>query len=124
MLPALVCAVVEQESNWCPWAVRYEPEFRTRYVGPLGLQPTEEVTRSMSWGLMQIMGQVARERGFLSKALSELCSPDVGVEFGCIVLADKLEMASGDVSKGLQHWNGGGNQNYSAEVMSKIAKYT
>jgi soluble lytic murein transglycosylase-like protein len=25
--PALVCAVVEQESNWNPWAIRYEPRF-------------------------------------------------------------------------------------------------
>ncbi|PYV72926.1 MAG: hypothetical protein DMG96_24730, partial [Acidobacteria bacterium] len=23
--PALVCAVVEQESGWNPWAMRYEP---------------------------------------------------------------------------------------------------
>jgi soluble lytic murein transglycosylase-like protein len=23
--PALVCAVVEQESAWNPWAMRYEP---------------------------------------------------------------------------------------------------
>ncbi len=25
--PALVCAVVEQESAWNPWAIRYEPLF-------------------------------------------------------------------------------------------------
>ena len=24
--PALVCAVIEQESAWNPWAVRYEPD--------------------------------------------------------------------------------------------------
>jgi soluble lytic murein transglycosylase-like protein len=24
---ALVCAVVEQESGWNPWAMRYEPAF-------------------------------------------------------------------------------------------------
>ena len=33
--PALVCAVVEQESSWNPWAVRYEPGFLSRYVAPL-----------------------------------------------------------------------------------------
>src|ERR1700735_1296507 len=67
--PALVCAIVEQESAWDPHAIRYEPAFRTRYVAPLGLAPTEEVARSMSWGLMQVMGQVAREHGFTAKSL-------------------------------------------------------
>ena len=48
---ALVCAVIEQESAWNTHAIRYEPGFRTRYVAPLGLPPTEEVARSISWGL-------------------------------------------------------------------------
>ena len=59
---ALICAIVEQESAWDPHAIRYEPAFRSRYVAPLGLPPTEEVARSISWGLMQVMGQVAREQ--------------------------------------------------------------
>jgi len=33
--PALVCAVVEQESGWNPWAMRYEPLFFAKYVAPL-----------------------------------------------------------------------------------------
>jgi hypothetical protein len=32
---ALVCAVVEQESGWNPWAMRYEPGFFAKYVAPL-----------------------------------------------------------------------------------------
>jgi soluble lytic murein transglycosylase-like protein len=31
---ALVCAVVEQESGWNPWAMRYEPAFFAKYVAP------------------------------------------------------------------------------------------
>ena len=38
--PALVCAVVEQESSWDTFAIRYEPAFRTRYVVPLALPPS------------------------------------------------------------------------------------
>jgi len=71
--PALVCAVIEQESAWNPWAVRYEPGFLSRYVAPLytagKLSATETYTRSMSWGLMQVMGQVAREFGFAADSL-------------------------------------------------------
>src|ERR1700739_2568378 len=85
--PQLVCAVIEQESAWTPWAVRYEPAFLTRYVAPLytagKLSATEAYTRSMSWGLMQLMGHVAREVGFEDASLAELCDPATGVEFGC-----------------------------------------
>src|SRR5665213_3230992 len=77
--PALVCAVIEQESAWNPWAVRYEPGFLSRYVAPLytagKLSAMEAYTRSMSWGLMQVMGQVAREFGFKEASLVELCDP-------------------------------------------------
>jgi soluble lytic murein transglycosylase-like protein len=66
--PALVCAVCEQESAWNPWAIRYEPGFLARYVAPLftagKISATEAYARSFSWGLMQVMGQVAREHGF------------------------------------------------------------
>ena len=92
--PALVCAVIEQESAWDAHAIRYEPAFRTRYVAPLGLPPTEEVARSISWGLMQVMGQVAREHKFAAKFLSALCDPAVGIEIGCIVLVSKFAIAS------------------------------
>ena len=85
--PSLVCAVIEQESAWNPWAVRYEPGFLSRYVAPLytagKLSATEAYTRSMSWGLMQVMGQVARENGFSQPSLAELCDPNTGIEFGC-----------------------------------------
>ncbi|HTR47976.1 MAG TPA: transglycosylase SLT domain-containing protein [Verrucomicrobiae bacterium] len=91
--PALVCAVVEQESAWDTHAIRYEPAFRTRYVAPLGLPSTEEVARSVSWGLMQVMGQVAREHGFTGKFLSALCEPAAGLDIGCAVLASKLAAA-------------------------------
>jgi len=90
---ALVCAVVEQESAWDVHAIRYEPAFRTRYVAPLGLPPTEEIARSISWGLMQVMGQVAREHGYQGKFLSALCEPAAGLDIGCAVLAARLASA-------------------------------
>jgi hypothetical protein len=51
--PALVCAVIEQESAWNTWALRYEPSFLSHYVAPLytagKLTATEAYARSMSW---------------------------------------------------------------------------
>ena len=123
LYPELVCAIVEQESSWNSWAVRYEPAFRSRYVAPLGLPPTEEVSRATSWGLMQVMGQVAREAGFSGKFLSQLCDPPTGVEIGCVVLTHKIAAAEGNVAKALLLWNGGANPNYADEVLTRAAKY-
>jgi soluble lytic murein transglycosylase-like protein len=121
--PALVCAVIEQESAWDTHAIRYEPAFRARYVAPLGLPPTEEVARSISWGLMQVMGQVARERGFSEKFLSGLCDPSTGLDVGCAVLAVKIGSADGDISRALALWNGGANPDYAPQVLARLAKY-
>ncbi len=120
---ALVCAVCEQESAWNPWAIRYEPAFRARYVAPLGLPSTEEVARSISWGVMQVMGQVAREAGYCGP-LAGLCDPSAGIQWGCAVLAKKLAEAGRDESKGLQLWNGGGDPQYAAQVQARASHYT
>ena len=122
--PAVVCAVTEQESAWNTYAIRYEPAFRERYVLPLRLSATEEISRSMSWGLMQLMGQVAREHSFHGEFLSELCDPALGLDFGCSVLVSKFSSVGMDVERGLALWNGGANPNYAREVLARIGTYT
>jgi soluble lytic murein transglycosylase-like protein len=120
---ALVCAVVEQESGWNPFAIRYEPGFFDRYITPLNLGlPTEERSRAFSWGLMQVMGQVARENGYKG-FLAGLCDPEQGLEIGCLVLAHKIALGRGDVTSGLQLWNGGGNPDYAKEVLARLPNY-
>lgn len=101
--PALVCAVIEQESSWNPYAIRYEAAFFGRYVAPLytnnKVTASEAWARGFSWGLMQVMGQVAREHGFASAEhpfLSELCDPEQGINVGCRVLSAKLALAAND----------------------------
>jgi soluble lytic murein transglycosylase-like protein len=124
---ALVCAICEQESSWNPWAMRYEPSFFARYVAPLYTQKkiavTEAYARGFSWGLMQVMGQVARENGFEGQFLSELCEPAIGLEIGCKVFFAKLGRQGGDTTKALQSWNGGGNPDYATEVLARIPTY-
>lgn len=128
--PVLVQAVVEQESNWNPWSIRYEPAFKARYVDPLNLTPTEAVARSISWGLMQLMGEVAREHGYAGN-LAELCDPVTGLEFGCRKLKDCVVRANAQahadgfdpVEAALEYWNGGGNPDYGKQVMARMSKY-
>lgn len=125
---ALVCAIVEQESSWNPWAMRYEPAFFAKYIGPLyargKITVTEAYARAFSWGLMQVMDEVARENGFDSHLWpSQLCDPLLGLDVGCRVFAAKLVKAEGDTAKALQLWNGGSNPNYFSEVLVRIPTY-
>jgi len=124
---ALVCAVIEQESGWCPWATRYETNFMTRYIAPLyvkgNMSATEAYTRAMSWGLLQIMGEVAREEGFEGRFLSELCDPLTGLERGCTHLKIILKKHPTDIGAALLAWNGGGNPEYASEVLARLPSY-
>jgi soluble lytic murein transglycosylase-like protein len=124
---AIVCAVVEQESNWNTWAMRYEPLFFAKYVAPLytnnKVGATEAYARGISWGLMQVMGQTAREMGMNSPFLSAMCDPAVGLAIGCKVLRKKMDACGGDTPKGLLAWNGGGNPDYADEVMGRVSRY-
>jgi soluble lytic murein transglycosylase-like protein len=86
----LVDAIVWRESNYDLWAVRYEPGFFERYIKNAKVVPlvpcseaTERSLRAHSFGLMQIMGATARERGFAGTYLTELCDPVTNLDVGC-----------------------------------------
>ena len=125
--PEVLCGQVERESQWNPWAIRFEPKFESHYVeplvGPEGLSQTEALARSISWGLCQVLGEVARELGFQGKYLSELSDPVVGLEYGCRKLAKCLRNTNGDMARALEEFNGGGNKNYASEVLALAPPY-
>ena len=90
----LIRAIIQVESSGNPWAMRYERNFYTLYIVRMEIHPiapcslyTEKVSRATSWGLMQVMGQVARERGFAGPFLSTLLRPEIGIDYGCRQLA-------------------------------------
>ena len=121
--PFLVCAVIEQESAWNPWAMRFEPGFLARYIIPLKIaDPTEAHARATSFGLMQAMGQIAREQGFGGRFLTELCDPDVGVAIGCRKLQECFSV-HGDAETALLAYNGGGNLAYAEQVLARVPHY-
>lgn len=116
--PRILYAVIVQESNGQPWAYRFEPAFYEKYlVGKTsadlgGLWPaavsstSERWARATSWGLMQIMGQVARELGFRGVYLTMLCTPNIGVHWGAMHLAKKIARY-GSIEAGLSAYNAG-----------------
>lgn len=106
--PLFVMAIVSQESDGEPYA--WNPEPRYRYLWDVKRQapfralsdferesetpphdfPTlggdhdqEWWAQQASWGLMQVMGAVARERGFRDTYLPALLDPDTNLEYGC-----------------------------------------
>lgn len=86
--PRLLLALITVESAGRPWALRYEPRYRWLYE-PARLAraervslDTERMQQQVSWGVCQVMGAVARERGHQGY-LSQLCDPWVGIEYGC-----------------------------------------
>jgi len=107
----LVLAVVQVESSFQPYAWKPEPPYRwfwdvrrnCPFRAPLAAEiasehapadfPTlaghrdqEWWAQQASWGLMQVMGAVARERGFRGPYLPELTQPAVGLTYGCLHL--------------------------------------
>ncbi len=97
----LVGAIVQSESGGEPWAIRYESTFKYRHffrehASNLGITvDTESMLQSTSFGLLQIMGCVARERGF-EDYLPKLCMPEVGLKYGCLHIKKLYERYSKD----------------------------
>jgi soluble lytic murein transglycosylase-like protein len=130
-LPAdLVCAVIEQESGWDTTAMRFEPDFFMKYVRPSYLagrmKATEAYARAYSWGLMQIMGETAREEGFTGEFLTALCDPETGIDAGCKHLAiifKKVPIGPSAQTIALERYNGGSNPNYAPETIARMISY-
>jgi len=72
-----------------------------------GGRQQEWVGQQTSWGLMQIMGALARERGFSAPYLDALTDPDENLRVGCGHLAELFKWAAGDEAKALGAWNAG-----------------
>lgn len=141
--PALVCAIVDEESNWEANTFAMDAEFLARHVRLLRqvMLPTEAIGRSTRFGLMQIYGQVARELGFLN-TFDSLCNPTVGLIWGCRHLAGLMRqvreeakqqnsesntadpVSELDIVRGtLVRWNHSSDKKYADRVIAKVSKY-
>lgn len=132
--PDLVSAICTQESNYTPAATRYEKNWGyfyevERFSKLLNITyETEYQLQKFSFGVMQVMGSVARELGFQGH-LTELIIPENGVLYGCKKLK-ALSKRYSDVSDVIAAYNGGnaskvngnyGNRKYVDEVQKRIA---
>lgn len=86
--PKLAKAIASVESSFNPNAVRFEPAWNL-FVYPITYANTYKISldqekkwQATSWGLMQVMGAVARELGF-DGPLPDLLKPENAIFFGC-----------------------------------------
>ncbi len=92
--PDLIEAHILTESSGNSNSTRYEPAFYEKYIKnniskwKITLQEAHD--RATSYGLLQIMLQVAREMGFTGQA-TDLLIPEVGLEWGCKKLSKCYE---------------------------------
>jgi len=141
----LVAAIVAVESNGDYMAIRYEPGFFDRYVAgndraelnghvpkSIPTLSTERKLRAFSFGLMQIMGQTAREQGFARDNLTELLKPSINLNQGCSYLKHLHDKRTSDLLSPRARWyeavakyNGGPanpQYSYADKVFFKLKK--
>lgn len=113
--PDLIRAICKKESNYNPWAIRFEPVVYANgnylitpaaYASRLLISvETEKVMQSCSIGAMQVMGFLARELGYYGE-LTKLCAPDFGIKYGCTQLK-RLFQKYGDEAEVISAYNQG-----------------
>jgi hypothetical protein len=130
---SLVMAVIETESSGRPHAWKPEPPYRYlwdvrlkkpfRKLTPAEIKselapddfpawPGEDQEKEWwgqqaSWGLMQVMGGVAREMGFVGDMHPEMCTrPEEGLLRGCKYLALCVRRW-GSIERGVSAYNAG-----------------
>lgn len=129
----LITAMVSVESGGEECAVRYEPHYKwledpEKWAALNHITVDTEVTnQKTSWGLMQVMGGVARELDHTTH-LTKLCIPKVGLTLGIRKLKSlqrqysKFEDAISAYNQGSPRADITGvyyNQSYVNEVMKR-----
>lgn len=73
-----------------------------------------------SWGLMQVMGAVARERGFKGLYIPNIVEPTLNIKYGVEHLwIYALRSGKLSLNEGLLNYNGGGDEQYPDKILTK-----
>lgn len=124
----LVLAIISHETNGKPFKTRYEPAWKYLYFPRefadklLISVETETVMQSMSWGVMQIMGSVAREHGF-EDDLPKLTDPQLGLDYGCKHLKKLMVQYGGNETDAISAYNAGSVRKTDGGMYSNQVSY-
>lgn len=118
--PQLIAGIVFVESGGNPFAARFEPKFYDKvkalpslsgYVPKNCSLETEKIMRSTSFGLMQIMGETGRIRGYRGEFLTGLLDVETNLDIGVGFFAELLK-GSDDTRVALFRYNAGPGAKY------------
>jgi len=109
MKKELICAFCFTESSFDEKASRFEPDFLKRYIKKMNLPDDEARWRSTSYGLMQILGQVARENGYRGERDS-LVDPVINLYYCCKYFTRLLNRYKGNRMDAIAAYNQGNNR--------------
>lgn len=131
--PVLIQAIIATESSFNVNAMRYESQFTyltnpPTHAGRLGTSiETEATLQRFSWGLMQLMGSVFRELGFM-EPLPLALEPHINIQFGCLHLSNYLKKY-GQVEDAISSYNQGSPRRdpngkyYNAVYVDKVLNF-
>jgi hypothetical protein len=106
-----IAACILTETNGNRFAIRYEPHYRylvnpKDFADRLNISvETEEFSQKTSWGLMQVMGGVARELGFVGH-LPQLIEIEFGIKYGAMKLKKCMDKY-GNIHDAIAAYNAG-----------------
>lgn len=118
--PHLIGGIIYVESGGNPNAIRFEPKVYEKIKGleqlsgfapKLPSKETERVLRASGLGLMQVMGETARAKGFRGEYLTDLLEPELNLEIGVSLFAELLHKHE-DPKIALFKYNAGANAAY------------
>lgn len=140
-----ILAMIWQESEGQQFAYNPEPRYRwlwdvkhfrpfrkTTTTEDLDMFPPKDFpsvkgdpdnewwAQKASWGLMQVMGAVARERGFRGLYLPQITDPTINIKYGVEHLwLYALNHGKKTLAQGLLSYNGGGDKEYPDKIVMK-----
>jgi len=133
--PDIVGGLIMQESSAMPLATRFEPGFKRKYLDGKRLGyfipdstrvplEYEVLQRATSFGLCQIIGEVARQYGIRSTWLTIIYEPSVNIELCCRILSRNLGDMRDEAAyrKALLRYNGGGDPEYPDKIFKRIER--
>lgn len=113
--PELVLAFIFVESTFYPFAHRFEPKWKyllpqaeiDKFAARNNISVvTERIDQMTSFGVMQVMGSVARELGHKGR-LSDLYDPNYGINYGCLKLRSLLDKYPNSLEDAIASYNAG-----------------
>ncbi len=134
----LLDGIIMVESNYNPWAMRYEPKYRyisgqADWAVKLGItSSTEKVCQQISWGMSQLMGGTARSLGYTGH-LAQLVDPQTNVTYACQLLLrimkryTTVEECIAAYNAGTAYYTSHGafvNQPYVDKVLGQMARFS